>query len=460
MKPIGKDIKFVLIGGGSFGWTHRLITDICCIPELHGLHVVLEDINLEAVKITSALCRKVSNIMGAGLKIECSGDLDSSLKGADFIGMTISTGGDAANKLDHSIPEKYGIYQTVGDTVGPGGWARALRNIPVVVDIARKAQELAPNAWFMNYSNPMTTLTRAMLRTSDVKTIGLCHELQGLLLHLACWFGVDWQKDIKVRMAGINHLIWILDMDVRGRDGISLLKDYFANPAGFTKPGKLPIAEELIAGGGIDPNQKVKADLLARTGFLSAAGDSHIAEFFKDYICDIDTMTKWGLEADRKSHTFAHVSGYENRKQSALYLLDGKSELYLKHSHEHASRIIAALSGISEPLVTPVNMANVGQVDNLPRKVVLETMAMVDGNGVQPIAVGELPPLLVSYLMAHIPVQEMIVEAGLSGDRELAVLALAQDPLVPSTDLAEKIADDFFDTFRELMPQFNGKWSL
>jgi alpha-galactosidase len=452
------DIKLVLIGGGSYGWTYRFITDIACIPELHGMHIVLQDINPEALKLVKSLCDKISDAMNARLRIETSTLLESCLPGADFVGLTISTGGDDANVLDSSIPAKYGVLQTVADTVGPGGWSRALRNIPVVVDIIRKVEKYAPNAWFMNYSNPMTVLTRTLQKVSSVKSVGLCHELQGLCLHIAAFLGLDdWENDIKVKMAGINHLIWILEMDICGQNGLDLLQKYYrAHPeCDHVVEGKVP--EDLIYSGGVNPKQKIKFEFRERIGFLSGAGDAHTSEFFSHFLSDMQTAEKWGVGGD--IHTFAHQRGVDNRKKKVQRMLAGEEPLWLKPSHEHASKIIAALAGIKE-LITPVNTANVGQIDNLPRQVVVETQAYVDALGIHPLSIGSMPEILTQYLMKHIPVQEMIVEAGLTGNRSLAIQALSCDPLVPNPEIAVKIANEFFNEFKESLPQFYGKWKL
>ena len=457
-RSLAADTKLVLIGGGSYGWTYKFITDIACIPELHGMHIILHDINPEALNIVKPLCEKISTALHADLRLEASGNLESALRGADFVGLTISTGGDEGNLLDHTIPEKYGIIQTVGDTVGPGGWSRALRNIPVVVDIIRKVEKYAPNAWFMNYSNPMTVLTRALQKTSRVRSVGLCHELQGLLLHIAAFLGLDnWEKNSKVSIAGINHLIWILEMDICGQDGLGLLKEYYKKypDLNYAVNGKIPA--ELLDAGGVNFKQKIKFDFLERIGYMSVAGDAHTAEFFSHFLRDRETSQKWGVGGH--AHTFAHVLGIENRKKKALELLNNKTELFLKHSHEHASRIILALLGGDE-LETPVNLANVGQIDNLPREVVVETLAHVNRLGIHPLSVGALPEILTQYLMKHIPVQEMIVEAGLSGNKELAIQALSCDPLVPDPDVASRMAEDFFREFKAMLPQFYGEWKL
>ncbi len=452
------DIKLVLIGGGSYGWTYKFITDIACIAELHGMHIVLQDINPEALKLVKALCDKISDAMNAGLRIETSTELASCLPGADFVGLTISTGGDDANALDFSIPAKYGIIQTIADTAGPGGWSRSLRNIPVVTDIIREVEKYAPNAWFMNYSNPMTVLTRTLQKASPVKSVGLCHELQGLMLHIAAFLGLDdWENDIKVKMAGINHLIWILEMDICGKNGFDLLKEYYHKYPEFDHVVKDKIPETLLHGGGVNPKQKIKFDFLDRIGCLPAAGDAHTAEFFRHFLADRETAEKWGVGGH--VHTFAHQRGVEERGNKVRRILNGEEALWLKPSHEHASKIIAALAGGKE-LITPVNTANIGQIGNLPRGVVVESQAYVDSLGIQPIAVGDMPDIIVQYLMKHIPVQEMIVQAGLTGDRDLAIQALSCDPLVPDPDTAVKIANDFFREFKDALPQFNGKWKF
>ena len=453
-------IKFVLIGGGSYGWTPTLVNDMALNPALHGMHVYLVDTDPSTLAIMVPLCQKISEIRQAGFVIEATGDLDAALPGADFVGLTISTGGDKANQMDLEIPARYGIHQTVGDTVGPGGWSRSLRNIPVVTDIVRRVEKIAPHAWFMNYSNPMTTLTRTINRVCDLRSMGICHEVQGLLLHLAAFFGVDWRKDFTYRLAGINHLIWMLDLTVQGHNGLECFREWSRDPGGFSKIGELGVPEELILSGGINPHQIIKADQLDRTGCLTAAGDAHTAEFFSYYLRSEETMRRWGFDPGQRAHTFARGSGRAKYREHCLAMLDGSKPIPSLHSHEHADHTIAALSGKGPALLTPLNLPNVGQIDNVPRDAVVETMAYLDAGGTHPLAVGSLPLPALHAVMQHIPNQEMIVEAGLTGNRELAVLALANDPLIPSPDIAARIADDFFEAFRDQLPQFNDRWSL
>lgn len=459
-------IKFVLIGGGSYNWTHTLITDIAITPCLKGTHIILQDIDAEALGIVAPLCRKIVKAVNADIVIEDTTDLEAALPGADFVGLTVGVGGRKANECDLAIPARHGIMQTVGDTVGPGGWYRGLRNIPVVVDMIRKVEKLAPKAWFMNYSNPMSVITRTLCRVSPIRTFGICHELQGFMLHLATYFGIDWKKDIALSVGGINHLAWILSLSLRGHEGLSLVKAYARDPKSVQKLGDLGVPQELASHGGVAPNQLIRFDMLERTGCLAYPGNAHLAEFFQHYLATPESTRRWGFEPGQRAHTFARLredlaSGKKlHMAQMAEDRLAGRLPLDLNHSHEHADLTIAALSGAGAPLVTPVNMPNRGQIENLPRDAVVETMAYLDSSGAHPLAVGSLPETLVRFCMPHISNQEMIVEAGLTGNRDLAVLALANDPQIPSPDVAARIADDFFAECRDLLPQFNGKWSL
>jgi alpha-galactosidase len=240
-------------------------------------------------------------------------------------------------------------------------------------------------------------------------------------------------------------------MDINGHDGLKLLREYYHQHPEFDYVVEDKVPEDLLYSGGVNPGQKIKFDFLERTGYLPAAGDAHIAEFFSHFLTDEDTANRWGVGGN--VHTFAHQKGFENRRQKVLRMLNGEEPLWLQHSHEHASRVIAALSGGKE-IVTPVNVANIGQIDNLPRQVVVETQALVDRLGIHPLPVGTLPEIITQFLMKHIPVQEMIVQAGLTGDKELAIQALTCDPLIPNPDVAVKIVEDFFCEFSSVMPQF------
>jgi alpha-galactosidase/6-phospho-beta-glucosidase family protein len=209
--------KIAVVGGGSYQWGTKIIQDVALNEDLRGSVLTLHDIDPEALDDLYRWGEKMAGLAGADLAPEKTGDLDEALSGADFVVLCISTGGLDAMTHDLEIPARYGVIQTVGDTVGPGGLFRALRNIPVAVNIARAMQERCPEAVMLNLTNPMTTLTRAMSKTTQVRCVGLCHELFSTLAMLSGMFDVP-EEGLDVQVAGVNHFIWITRVAVRGRD--------------------------------------------------------------------------------------------------------------------------------------------------------------------------------------------------------------------------------------------------
>src|SRR3954447_13969016 len=202
--------RICFVGGGSYQWTPKLLTDIALTKDLSGT-IVLHDIAPEPMEVMQQLGRKIMAAAGADFTIETNGNLEEALKDAEFVIVTITTGGLEAMRKDLDIPLRYGIYQSVGDTVGPGGWSRALRNVPVMVGIAQAMEKVCPNAWMLNLTNPLTVLTRVVTMTTGIKAMGLCHELFGVRGALIRMFGGS-VEDFEMRVAGVNHLIWILNM--------------------------------------------------------------------------------------------------------------------------------------------------------------------------------------------------------------------------------------------------------
>src|SRR5215208_1775541 len=209
--------RICFVGGGSYQWTPKLLTDIALTRDLSGT-IVLHDIAEAPMLEMQKLGQKIMAAAGADFAIETSGDLAEALRDAEFVIVTITTGGLEAMRKDLDIPLQYGIYQSVGDTVGPGGWSRALRNVPVLVEIAQTMERVCPDAWLLNLTNPLTVLTRAVSKVSRVKVVGLCHELLGVRAAMMRMFDATAQ-DFEMRVAGINHLIWLLELKIRGEDG-------------------------------------------------------------------------------------------------------------------------------------------------------------------------------------------------------------------------------------------------
>lgn len=436
--------RICIIGAGSYNWSPTLLQDIALTPGLTGT-IVLHDIAPEPLQQIQQLGRQIMSAAEADFTLEASTDLTESLRDAEFVIVTISTGGLAAMQHDLEIPERYGIAQSVGDTVGPGGLSRALRNIPVMIEIARAMEQVCPDAWLLNLTNPLTTLTRAVTRVTTIKTIGLCHELDGVQRTLTRMFDVS-DADIALQVAGINHLIWLLDLKINGQDGLQMVRDY-------ARAGT-PIPLKSTSGGPRAPFQdrwQVKLALLDAYGYLPAAGDRHVAEFFPYFLSEeTQRGADFGVLLTRIEHR--QEIGRDARAQVATWL-DGSRPLQLERSREAIADIIVAVkTGTS--LQTVVNLPNEGQIDNLPRDAVVETLGIVDPTGAHGIAVGTLPPGVLRTVHPHVINQELTVEAALTGDRQLALQALLGDPLVRDFRSAPRMLDEMLQANAAYLPQF------
>lgn len=439
-------VKIVMVGGGSYNWCPRLLCDLVQCPELQGSEVVLLDPNLAAAVEVKAAMDRVCADNRKSFRFIATSNEDEGFRDADFVIIAISTGGLEMMGHDLEIPERYSIYQTVGDSVGPGGWARLLRNVPVFVRMVEKIERLAPKAVVLNYTNPMAGLTAAVARTTSLRAVGLCHGVFGTLTYLTRVFNVR-KSDICMRFGGINHFFWILDFQVNGRDGYPLLRETLgegtllkydkasSDPAGFS-----------------DYNHFVFSELFETYGHLTYSADRHTCEFFNRYVTDPKTIEEYKLVRtsidDRKA-------GVQTARQLTLDLASGKSPM-LPRSVETAVDIIQAIS-CNTPFVDVVNLPNIGQIDNLPRGAVVETLGMVDGRGFSPVAVGPLPAMLRQITEVHCQIQMMTLEAALSGNRKLAMESLMLDPLCAHLSPAKvrMMGAELLSAAKEILPQFH-----
>ena len=452
-------VKIAVIGGGSYSWTFTIVRDLVVTPQLEGSTIVLEDINPDALRITGPLCRKVVRKTRRDFTIETTTSEAAALKDADFVILTISTGGLDAMEHDIGVPLKHGICQSVGDTVGPGGISRALRNIPVVVDIGKRMEEMCPSATMLNYTNPMSALCRALTRETSVPTIGLCHELFGVMDWLTGLLGLKSRHDFDAAAAGVNHCVWILKLTVRktGEDALALLRHYRKNPDAFVRKRRKTLKgtgakEQLTWAHAHAGEHRVKLSLFDVYGALPAAGDRHVAEFFPFFLThQADAEKKWGVH-------LTTVEERQARRQPAALkrckdMLRGRKSIDLHRSGETVSLIIDALSG-GRPFTDVMNLPNTGQVSNLPHEAIVETMAVADSRGARGIDVGELPPGVLNQVMRHVLNQELTVEAALTGDRDLVLQAMLNDPLVRDLEDAKKMTMELLDANRRWLPQF------
>ncbi|HEX4819530.1 MAG TPA: hypothetical protein VFV00_04940, partial [Acidimicrobiales bacterium] len=219
----GSGPRIVIIGGGSRQWGSKLTTDVLTTPSLTDATIVLHDVDESALELIATYCERLNRELGTSATIETTADRRAALKDADFVAVTITTGGFESMAHDLAVPEKYGIRQSVGDTCGPGGISRSLRNIPVLLDIARDMETQCPDAWLLNLTNPMTCLTRAINKETSIKAVGLCHEV--VIMSWLVAIALDVPADtVEFSITGVNHLPWITELTVGGHDGFELVR--------------------------------------------------------------------------------------------------------------------------------------------------------------------------------------------------------------------------------------------
>jgi len=439
---VPRALRICIVGGGSYNWGPTLLTDLAVTSGIAGT-VVLHDTDPAATEDLRRLGETIVAATGAELKIEPCPDLRESLTGADVVVVTITTGGLEATRRDIEIPARYGIEQTVGDTVGPGGLARALRNIPVLVDLAKTMEAVCPDAWLLNLTNPMSALVRAVADTTRIKTVGLCHEVFGVRRAFAAIMGVE-RRHVELVVAGVNHLIWLLDARVGERDAMAELRAYLA--AGEDLPLKPVDGEHMLP---FQDRWQVKLALLDAYGALPAAGDRHLAEFFPYFLAD-GRGPSFGVLPTTVEH---RVTIRENARAQVRRWVDGTDPLPMARSEEEVADIVAAVAsgGVHRAVV---NLPNAGQIDNLPRGAVVETMGTIGPTGAHGVAVGDLPPGMLGTVLPHALNQGLIVQAALIGDRALALRALLNDPLTRDLRTAPRMLDDLLEAHAAHLPRF------
>ncbi|MCF7837897.1 MAG: hypothetical protein K9N49_04635, partial [Candidatus Marinimicrobia bacterium] len=371
----------------------------------------------------------------------------------DFVVITISTGDLDAMEPDLVIPERYGIFQTVGDTVGPGGWARAMRNIPVFERIAAQCVKYCPQAFILNYTNPMATLTQTLAQCTPQPVVGLCHGLFENYRHLMRIFKCEREDDIRATYGGVNHFFWMLDFTVKGQPGLPLLQRKLRG--GKRLDDLMSTAYRDEAGHG-SLRRLVASELFEEFGILPYFGDRHTSEFFGRYLAPArDRLKPYALQrtsiAERR-RMFRHRQAY------VAQLASGKREIELKPSRETAADIMAARCAGRE-FVDVMNLPNVGQIENLPRGAVVETPGLINATGFAAVAVGALPVPIQTVVLPHALNQALIVGAARTGDWEMAYQALINDPLCSHLSIPKikAMGRKLLEANRAFLPRFFGR---
>jgi alpha-galactosidase len=440
--------KIVLVGGGSVNWSPLLINDLTLTPGLEEAEYTILDLNPEAGRKMVQLGQKLSKERSLSCGFNYTDNQKEAFTGVDFVIITITTGDLDAMEYDLKIPEDYRIYQTVGDTVGPGGWARGLRNIPVFADMAKNIEKYSPEAVILNYTNPMSVLTNVFYKVGSLKTVGLCHGLFEVYDVLMKIFKLESEEEVKVNFGGTNHFFWVTDLKIQGEDGYELLKHKMNG-----RPFAELVEDAYIDNAGFHSNKWVCSELLDHYGFLPYVADRHICEFLPSYLTrDTGKIEKYKLE--RTSIEQRRENKRINREYTEAYIR-GTEKLPDKRSRESAAEIICSFISGKE-FIDVANLPNRGQISNLPAGSIVETLSIINSTGFVPLTVGQLPEQILNLQLPHIRNQDMIVEAGLEGDFDKAISALYNDPLCSHLTLPEtkEMGMRLLKAHEQYLPQF------
>jgi alpha-galactosidase len=399
--------RIVFLGAGSTVFARNLLGDILLHEELAGSEIVLHDIDAERLETSELVARRLADSLGAPAKVSSSIDRRAALDGADYAVNMIQVGGyEPCTVTDFEVPKRFDLRQTIGDTVGIGGIMRALRTIPVLLSICADMEELCPDALLLNYTNPMAMNCRAVNRATRVRAVGLCHSVQGTAFQLARDLGVDF-RDVAYVAAGINHMAFYLKFELGGED-------------------LYPRLRELAESDRVPADNRVRYEMLRRLGYFVTESSEHFSEYVPWFIKRDrpDLIKRFNIPLDEyPRRCVAQIAGWEAEKRR----LEKKGPVEVRRSFEYAATIIRSIE-TGKPRVVYGNVANEGLIDNLPTGCTVEVPCLVDGNGVQPTRIGALPPQLAAVISTNVHVQELTVEAALSGRLDHVYHAAMVDP--------------------------------
>ena len=444
--------KITFIGAGSTVFAKNLLGDILSLPELAQSTIALHDIDASRLHTSEIVANKTAAAIGARPAIEATTDRRAALDGADYVVAMFQVGGyEPATVTDFAIPKQFGLRQTIADTLGLGGIMRGLRTIPVLLDVCRDMEEVAPEATLLNYVNPMAMLCWAVSRASSIDTVGLCHSVQGTAEQLASDLDVP-VDEIRYQCAGINHMAFYLELERQTPDGRVDLYPALAERAEKEAPLR---GDPTRSDGGIDGlSDAVRYEMFKRLGYFVTESSEHFSEYVPYFIREgrDDLLERFDVPLDEYPRRCQRqIQGWEALR---LHLEEPQSSIEVKQSHEYGSGIIHSME-TGMPRVIYGNVPNRGLISNLPEGCCVEVPCMVDANGIQPTRIGDLPPQLAALMQSNINVQSLTVEAVLTGNREHVYHAAMLDPhTAAELDLDQiwAVVDALIEAHGDLIP--------
>jgi alpha-galactosidase len=430
--------KVTFIGAGSTVFAKNVLGDCLKTPALQHYELAIFDINPERLAESEIMLNHIKNTSGSTCVIKAYSDRKEALRGAKFVVNAIQVGGyDPCTITDFEIPKKYGLRQTIADTVGIGGIFRNLRTIPVMLDFAKDIQEVCPDALFLNYTNPMAVLTNVMNTYGGVKTVGLCHSVQTCVSDLFKHLELD-ATGVKSKIAGINHMAWLLEVS---KDGVDLYPEIKRRAREKQKEKH---------------HDMVRYEMMLKFGYYITESSEHNAEYHPYFIKRNypELVDRFNIPLDEyPRRCIGQISNWKKLKQDLV----NNPELHHERSHEYASYIFEAIE-MNVPFKIGGNVMNTGLITNLPREACVEVSCLVDRNGVTPTFVGDLPPQLAALNRTNINTQLLTIEAAMTRKREHIYHAAMLDPHTSaelSIDDIIAMCDDLIEAHGDWLPQYN-----
>ncbi|HEY3780130.1 MAG TPA: hypothetical protein VGL56_03525 [Fimbriimonadaceae bacterium] len=438
-----RPINVTMIGAGSF-FTSSILRDVLLMPRTAGGELRLIDIDASRLALSEKLMHRIlEQVPGGELwKVRASTDRLELLPGTDYIVNAIEVSGMEAVRADNDIPLEFGVSQCIGDTIGPGGLFKALRTIPVWIQILQDAERLCPQAVVLNYTNPMNMMCLAAARTSKLPVVGLCHSVQGTSQMLAGYAEVEY-GDMKWKCAGINHLAWFTELrGPGGRDLYPLLKSKAADRSSdFAKA------------------EPVRTDMMLHFGAFITESSGHLSEYLPYYRKRKDLMDKYTDTGYRGEESF-YADNWPNwrrgQDEARAKQIEGSEKINLERSHEYGAWIIEAIEK-HKPVVIYGNVPNYGTISNLPEDGCVEVACLIDRNGIQKTQFGRLPKQMAAICDSNMRFFDIAADAAIYRSRELAAQALMLDPLTSAVCCPAEIksmTEKMFEAEAELLRGF------
>ena len=429
--------KITFLGAGSTIFAKNVLGDCMLTPALRDAQLALYDIDQSRLRTSELILNNINkNCNQDRAKIVAYTDREKALKDANYVINAVQVGGyQPCTVIDFEIPKKYGLRQTIGDTIGIGGIFRALRTIPVLLDFAGDMEELCPEAWFLNYTNPMAILTGIMLRSSYIKTVGLCHSVQVCVPTLLQGLGIN-SDNIQWKIAGINHMAWLLEITKEQQD-------------------LYPEIKKRALQRSKDHDDLVRYEIMKQFGYYVTESSEHNAEYFPYFIKDKypELIERFKIPLDEyPRRCVEQIKDWEKTKENLL----NNQELTHQRTLEYASYIMEAIE-TDQPYQIGGNVLNTDLIPNLPQKACVEVPCLVDGKGITPSFVGELPPQLAALNQTNINVHLLTIEAALTRKKEHIYHAAMLDPHTSaelSLDQIKALCDELIEAHGDWLPAF------